>query len=63
MVNLWNTNEAASTELMKRFYQKTLKENQPPAVALRVAQLEMLQDEKYKNPFYWAGFQLQGEWR
>ncbi|MBI4852829.1 MAG: CHAT domain-containing protein [Acidobacteria bacterium] len=63
MANLWNTNDPASIELMKKFYQKTLKENQAPAFALRAAQLEMLQDEKYKNPFYWAGFQLQGEWK
>jgi len=63
MVNLWNTNDPASIELIKRFYEKILKENQSPTIALRQVQLEMLQDEKYKSPFYWAGFQLQGEWK
>ncbi len=63
MVSLWNVNDTANTELMKKFYQKTLKEGQTPIAALRAAQLEMRQDEKYKNPFYWANFQLQGEWK
>lgn len=63
MTSLWSTNDPSSTELMKKFYQKTLKENQSPALALRAVQLEMLQSEKYKSPFYWAGFQLQGEWK
>lgn len=63
MVSLWNVNDSANTELMKKFYQKVLKEGQTPTAALRAAQLEMRQDEKYKNPFYWAAFQLQGEWK
>jgi len=35
----------------------------PPAAALRRAQRAMLAHRKWKAPYYWAGFQLQGEWR
>jgi CHAT domain-containing protein len=34
-----------------------------PAAALRAAQLEISKDQKYSNPYYWAGFTLQGEWK
>lgn len=34
-----------------------------PAAALRAAQLSMRNDPKWKNPYYWAAFTLQGEWR
>jgi CHAT domain-containing protein/Flp pilus assembly protein TadD len=63
VANLWNTTDLSNRELIKKFYQKTLKENLSPSQALRAAQIEIMQDEKYKNPFYWAGFQLQGEWK
>jgi CHAT domain-containing protein len=34
-----------------------------PAAALRAAQVEMSKDPRWKSPYYWAGFVLQGEWR
>jgi CHAT domain-containing protein len=40
-----------------------LKEGQQPAGALRAAQLELSRNPRWKAPFYWAGFALQGEWR
>jgi CHAT domain len=33
------------------------------AAALRAAQLEMIEDDKWKSPYYWAAFTLQGEWK
>ena len=32
-----------------------------PASALRQAQLSMPKDKRWSNPYYWAGFILQGE--
>lgn len=32
------------------------------ASALRSAQLEMLKIHRWRSPYYWAGFTLQGEW-
>jgi len=33
-----------------------------PATALRQAQLSMSKDARYRAPYYWAAFTLQGEW-
>jgi CHAT domain-containing protein len=40
-----------------------LQEGQKPSAALRAAQIEMLQETKWKAPYYWAAFVLQGEWK
>ncbi|MBD2458861.1 tetratricopeptide repeat protein [Nostoc sp. FACHB-87] len=63
IVSLWKVADEGTSILMTKFYTKMLQENLKPAEALRVAQLEMLQSEKYSAPYYWAGFTLQGEWR
>ena len=62
VVSLWNVNDKATAELMVKFYLKILKEAQTPAAALRAAQVEMWQEGKYRSPFYWAPFVLQGEY-
>ncbi len=63
VVSLWNVNDQATAELMTKFYQKMLKQNQRPAAALRSAQVEMWKQKQWNAPFYWAAFTLQGEWR
>jgi CHAT domain-containing protein len=63
VVSLWNVNDRATSELMAKFYQKMLKENQRPAAALRSAQVEMWKHREWQSPYYWAAFTLQGEWR
>ncbi len=61
--SLWKVEDAATAELMKRFYRAMLKENQTPAAALRIAQNELRQIPRFSNPRYWSGFTLNGEWR
>jgi CHAT domain-containing protein len=34
-----------------------------PAAALREAQLAVSRQKRWEDPYYWAGFVLQGEWR
>lgn len=63
VVSLWSVNDQATSELMVRFYQKILRENQSPTAALRGAQLEMWRQRQWRAPYYWATFVLQGEWR
>jgi CHAT domain-containing protein len=63
VVSLWSVNDKATSELMAKFYQKMLKENQRPAAALRTAQVEMWKQRAWQSPYYWAAFVLQGEWR
>jgi CHAT domain-containing protein len=64
VASLWKVDDAATAELMKRFYQKMLgKERLRPAEALRAAQVEMWKQKQWETPHYWAAFVLQGEWR
>jgi CHAT domain-containing protein len=60
---LWKVDDAATAELMKHFYQNMLNKKLRPAEALRAAQIAMSRDERFKSPYYWAAFTLQGEWR
>jgi hypothetical protein len=42
---------------MERFYEE-LDKGQTPDEALRSAKLSLLHEGTYRNPFYWAPFQL-----
>jgi CHAT domain-containing protein len=63
LVSLWSVDDEGTSELMTRFYKKMLQENLKPAAALRAAQIEMSQEERWQDPYYWAAFTLQGEWK
>lgn len=63
LASLWNVDDDATAELMKRFYQKMLKEGMTPSAALSAAQWSMSGDKFWSNPYYWAGFVLQGDTR
>jgi CHAT domain-containing protein len=61
--SLWKVDDAATAELMTRFYRGILKQRLPPGAALRAAQRGLARRPRFRHPFYWAAFQLQGEWR
>ena len=63
VASLWKVDDVATAELMKLFYQKMLKEKMRPAAALRAAKVEMWKQKRWNAPFYWAAFEIQGEWR
>ncbi|NER93532.1 MAG: CHAT domain-containing protein [Symploca sp. SIO1B1] len=63
LVSLWNVSDAATAEMMSRFYRNMLQEGLSATAALRTAQLEMQQETQWNAPYYWAAFTLQGEWR
>jgi len=63
VASLWSVNDAATAELMKRFYGKMVGEGLRPAEALRIAQIEMFRQNRWSNPYYWAAFSLQGDWK
>ncbi len=63
VASLWKVDDVATAELMKLFYQKMLREQMRPAAALRAAKVEMWQQKRWNAPFYWAAFEIQGEWR
>lgn len=54
--SLWQIDDQAGCQLMTLFYNKIVKGNITSEQALREAQLEMKNNEKYANPFYWAAF-------
>jgi CHAT domain-containing protein len=63
VASLWQVDDLATAELMRRFYRGMLADGKPPAAALRAAQVEMMKQPRWSRPFYWAGFTVQGDWR
>jgi CHAT domain-containing protein len=63
-VSLWDVDDVATAALMARMYRGILgRERLRPLAALRAAQLEMWRQERWRAPYYWAAFTMQGEWR
>lgn len=64
VASLWSVDDEATSEVMKRFYRAMLgRVHATPAAALRQAQISMLRDSRWQDPYYWAAFTMQGEWR
>jgi CHAT domain-containing protein len=64
MASLWKVDDRATAELMKKFYTAMLgKEALRPAAALRAAQIQLRKTKGFEDPYYWAAFTLEGEWR
>jgi CHAT domain-containing protein len=60
---LWDIDDRATAEMMKRFYEGMLTRGEPPAQALRAAQIAMRSIKRWQAPYYWAAFTLEGDWR
>ncbi|WP_161570853.1 CHAT domain-containing tetratricopeptide repeat protein [Granulicella sibirica] len=58
--SLWSVEDDASSELVQDFYTNLLRRHLPPSVSLRRAQLALAQNPRYRSPYYWAAFQLEG---
>jgi CHAT domain-containing protein len=54
---LWEATDAPTEQLMNNFYDG-LDKGASPNVALRAAKLSLLHGGNFRNPFYWAPFQL-----
>jgi CHAT domain-containing protein len=61
VASLWKVEDNVTLELMKHFYGAMASENLTPSQSLRQAQIKLR--EKYKSPFYWAAFTVQGDFR
>jgi CHAT domain-containing protein len=59
---LWKVEDEATADLMKAFYANILQKGRSPAAALREAQISLMRTERWRSPFYWAAFQIQGNW-
>jgi CHAT domain-containing protein len=63
LATLWAVNDPATASLMANFYSELSKNpNISKAEALQSAQLQLLKEDKYKHPYYWAPFVLVGNW-
>lgn len=75
LASMWKVADVATSELMKRFY-ANLKSRMPKDKALQSAMKELIQNRLQtedasgrtaaldaSHPFYWAAFQLIGDWK
>ena len=63
LISLRKVEDKATKELMLAYYQRLLDQNMGRTEALRQTQLDMLKDERYQHPYYWASFIVSGNWR
>lgn len=63
LASLWAVRDRATAELMQRFYHAMFQQGLSPAAALRAAQLAMRREPRWRDPYFWAAFNLQGDWR
>jgi CHAT domain-containing protein len=62
LASLWEVADASTATLMREFYAH-LARGEPKAEALRAAQLRLLRRPATSSPYFWAAFQLVGDWR
>ncbi|MFN0102581.1 MAG: CHAT domain-containing protein [Bryobacteraceae bacterium] len=64
VASLWRVDDEATSELMKTFYKGVLgKSGKNHAGALRQAQMRMMSDPRWSDPYFWAAFVPVGDWR
>ena len=62
VATLWRVDDDATSEFMKGFYHAIFAQHASPAAALRQAQTEMRAQPRFRSPYYWGAFVLEGEW-
>jgi CHAT domain-containing protein len=55
----WIVNDASTRVLMRIFYSNLLRMDK--FAAMQRAQLDMIRDERFNHPYYWACFQIIGD--
>jgi CHAT domain-containing protein len=63
VASLWTVDDEVTSALMVEFYKQMFNERVPATAALRRAQLKTRSNPRWQEPYYWAGFVIQGEWR
>jgi CHAT domain-containing protein/Tfp pilus assembly protein PilF len=62
LATLWNINDEASVDLVVDFYRELKDPSVSRAVALKRAQIKMLEDPRYEHPGFWSPFLLINNW-
>ncbi|MEG4589855.1 CHAT domain-containing protein [Microcoleus sp. MOSTC5] len=60
---LWQVNDESTAIFMTEFYRQLASSKTSKAEALRNAQLTLLKNKQYQNPYFWAPFVLVGNWQ
>ena len=64
LVSQWKVNSASTAQLMTNFYQALESKQTVPsgrkASSLQETTLRLMKNDRYRHPFYWAGFVLVG---
>ncbi len=63
VASLWRVEDRATAELMAGFYRAMRHDGMRPAAALRQAQRSIREQKRWRDPYYWGAFVLQGDWR
>ncbi|HEY0556011.1 MAG TPA: CHAT domain-containing tetratricopeptide repeat protein [Thermoanaerobaculia bacterium] len=63
MVSLWPVEDMATSKLMESFYHEYYSNHLSPSQALRKAQIAMWKAPIRNAPFYWGGFEIEGDWQ
>ena len=62
VASLWKVEDSATAQFMIWFYGGMYEGGLKPAAALRAAQRRMREDPRWKAPYYWASFTIEGDW-
>jgi CHAT domain-containing protein len=63
IATLWPVKDKAASLLMTQFYSNLKDKNFTKAEALRQAQLHLIQKTDFREPFFWSGVVLVGNWQ
>jgi len=63
LASLWRVPDRATAELMGSFYRNLLERDQSAPEALRNAQAELSSRSRFRHPYFWSAFVLQGDWK
>lgn len=62
LASLWFVNDSSSSVLISKFYEYLKQPGSTKAKALQQAQIDLIKDNRFKHPGYWAPFLLIGNW-
>ncbi|MEQ8382005.1 MAG: CHAT domain-containing protein [Coleofasciculus sp. A1-SPW-01] len=62
LATLWSVDDQSTAMLMVKFYQELAQADVTKAEALRQAQVALLQQSRFRHPYYWTPFVLLGNW-
>jgi CHAT domain-containing protein len=63
IASLWSVSDEATQELMISLYQNLATKKLGKSESLRQAQKTLMNNPKYRSPYYWAPFVLVGNWQ